>query len=211
LGNLATPENIQKLQTALHAKAKGEPGFRFYSLYDKVNLRDVLEYAYACCHANQGAAGVDGERFEDIETYGVERWLGELADILRKKTYRPQALRRVYVPKPNGKLRPLSIPTIRDRTVMMAATLILAPIFEVRGVLRGRTAPDARRERYRAEIAAGVRPLSYRDWRGFLHGVLARILAKQPSQYFDHDGEQPTWFPKCREFSPPIPCNCASY
>jgi len=130
LGNLATPENIQKLQTALHAKAKGEPGFRFYSLYDKVYLRDVLEYAYACCRANQGAAGVDGERFEDIERYGVERWLGELADTLRKKTYRPKALRRVYVPKPNGKLRPLSIPTIRDRTTMMAATLILAPIFE---------------------------------------------------------------------------------
>jgi RNA-directed DNA polymerase len=130
LGNLATPENIQKLQTALHAKAKGEPGFRFYSLYDKVYLRDVLKYAYACCRANQGAAGVDGERFEDIETYGVERWLGELADTLRKKTYRPQALRRVYVPKPNGKMRPLSIPTIRDRTAMMAATLILAPIFE---------------------------------------------------------------------------------
>jgi RNA-directed DNA polymerase len=130
LGNLATPEKIQKLQTALHAKAKGEPGFRFYSLYDKVYLRDVLEYAYACCRANQGAAGVDGERFEDIEVYGVERWLGELADTLRKKTYRPQALRRVYVPKPNGKLRPLSIPTIRDRTAMMAATLILAPIFE---------------------------------------------------------------------------------
>jgi group II intron reverse transcriptase/maturase len=130
LGNLATPENIQKLQTALHAKAKGEPGFRFYSLYDKVYLRDVLEHAYACCRANQGTAGVDGERFEDIEVYGVERWLGELADTLRKKTYRPQALRRVYVPKPNGKLRPLSIPTIRDRTAMMAATLILAPIFE---------------------------------------------------------------------------------
>jgi RNA-directed DNA polymerase len=123
LGNLATPENIQKLQTALHAKAKGEPGFRFYSLYDKVYLRGVLEYAYACCRANEGAAGVNGERFEDIEVYGVERWLGELADTLRKKTYRPQALRRVYVPKPNGKLRPLLIPTIRDRTTMMAAQL----------------------------------------------------------------------------------------
>jgi group II intron reverse transcriptase/maturase len=130
LGNLATPENIQKLQTALHAKAKGEPGFRFYSLYDKIYRRDVLEHAYACCRANKGAAGVDAERFEDIETYGVERWLGELTDTLREKTYRPQALRRVYVPKPNGKLRPLSIPTIRDRTAMMAATLILAPIFE---------------------------------------------------------------------------------
>ena len=130
MGNLSTPEDIQKLQAALHAKAKGEPNLRFYSLYDKVHRRDVLEYAYACCRANQGAAGVDGERFEDIETSGVERWLGELADTLRKKTYQPQVLRRVYVPKPNGKLRPLSIPTIRDRTAMMAATLILAPIFE---------------------------------------------------------------------------------
>lgn len=130
LGNLATPENIQKLQAALHAKAKGEPSFRFYSLYDKLYRRDVLEHAYACCRANQGAAGVDAERFEDIEAYGVERWLGELTDTLRKRTYQPQALRRVYIPKPNGKLRPLSIPTIRDRTTMAAATLILAPIFE---------------------------------------------------------------------------------
>jgi group II intron reverse transcriptase/maturase len=130
LGNLATPEKFQKLQAALNAKAKGEPGFRFYSLYDKIYRRDVLEYAYACCRANQGAAGADGERFEDIEAYGRERWLGELTDTLKNKTYRPQALRRVYIPKPNGKLRPLSIPTIRDRTTMMAATLILAPIFE---------------------------------------------------------------------------------
>src|ERR1700732_4197694 len=112
LGNLSTPENIQKLQTALHAKAKGEPNFRFYSLYDKVHRRDVLKYAYSYCRVNKGAACVDGERFEDIERYGVERWLGELADTLRKKTYRPEALRRVYVPKPNGKLRPLSIATV---------------------------------------------------------------------------------------------------
>lgn len=130
MGNLATPESIQKLQTALQAKAKGEPGYRFYALYDKVYRTDVLQHAYACSRANQGAAGVDAERFEDIEKYGVERWLEELADTLRKKTYRAQALRRVYIPKPNGKLRPLSIPTIRDRTVMMAATIILAPIFE---------------------------------------------------------------------------------
>jgi RNA-directed DNA polymerase len=111
-------------------KRRVNPAFASTHCTIKVYLRDVLEYAYACCRANQGAAGVDGERFEDIERYGVERWLGELADTLRKKTYRPKALRRVYVPKPNGKLRPLSIPTIRDRTTMMAATLILAPIFE---------------------------------------------------------------------------------
>ena len=130
MGNLATPMSIQKLQAALHAKAKGEPDYRFYALYDKVYREDVLKHAYACGRANQGAAGVDGERFEDIEAYGVDRWLGELAEILRQKRYRPEAVKRVYIPKPNGKLRGLSIPTIRDRTVMMATTLMLSPIFE---------------------------------------------------------------------------------
>src|SRR5918912_1932925 len=130
LGNLATPGSIQKLQAALHAKAKGSPGFRFYQLHDKVYRKDILEFAYACCRANKGAAGVDGQTFEDIEAYGVDRWLGELAETLRKKTYRAQALRRVYIPKPNGKLRPLSIPTVVDRTAMMAVKLVLSPIFE---------------------------------------------------------------------------------
>jgi len=130
LGNPATPSSIQKLQAALHAKAKGEPGFRFYALYDKVYRADVLQYAYACGKANKGAAGVDGEQFEDIEANGVERWLGELAETLRKKTYRAQAVRRICIRKTNGKLRPLSIPTVRDRTVMTAAMLVLAPIFE---------------------------------------------------------------------------------
>ena len=84
---LATPVSVQKLQTALHAKAKGEPEFRFYLLYDKVYRKDVLEHAYACCKANKGVAGIDDEGFEDIEAYGVERWLRELADELREKTY----------------------------------------------------------------------------------------------------------------------------
>jgi group II intron reverse transcriptase/maturase len=130
LGNLATPGSIQKLQAALHAKAKAEPGYRFYQLYDKVYRADVLEHAYASSRANQGVAGVDGERFEDIEAYGVDRWLGELAETLRKKSYQPQDLKRVYIRKANGKLRPLSIPTIRDRTVMTAALLVLSPISE---------------------------------------------------------------------------------
>jgi group II intron reverse transcriptase/maturase len=130
LGNLATPDSVQKLQTALHAKAKEAPGFRFYTLYDKLYRSDVLAHAYACCKANKGAAGVDGERFEDIEAYGVERWLGELAQALRKPTYQPQAVRRVHIPKPNGKLRPLGIPTIRDRVVQTATVLVLEPIFE---------------------------------------------------------------------------------
>jgi len=131
LGNLATPLSVQKLQAALHVKAKGEPGLRFYALFDKVYREDVLRHAYACCKANGGAAGVDGERFEDIEANGLEQWLGELAKELKEKRYQPQAARRVYIPKQNGQgLRPLSIPTIRDRTVQTAAKLVLEPIFE---------------------------------------------------------------------------------
>jgi group II intron reverse transcriptase/maturase len=131
LGNLSTPINVQKLQAALHAKAKEEPGYRFYALYDKVYRTDVLAHAYACCKANGGAAGVDAERFEDIEAYGVDRWLGELAQALRNRVYQPQAVRRVYIPKPNStKKRPLGIPPICDRVVETAALLILAPIFE---------------------------------------------------------------------------------
>ena len=112
MGNLATPDSVQALRTALHTKAKAEPGYRFYTLYDKVIREDVLAYAYACCDANHGAAGVDTQRFEDIEQYGQERWLRELAQALRSKTYQPEAVRRVYLPKPNGKLRPLGIPMV---------------------------------------------------------------------------------------------------
>jgi len=131
LGNLTTPPSVQKLQSALHAKAKEEPGYRFYLLYDKVYRADVLEYAYRCCKANKGAAGVDGQRFEDIEAYGEGRWLGELADRLRTKTYAPNAVKRVWIPKPNSsKLRPLGVPTITDRVVETAVLLVLEPIFE---------------------------------------------------------------------------------
>ena len=124
--SLAPPETVQKLQTALHAKAKGSPAYRFYALYDKVNRKDILLHAYACCKANQGAAGVDGQTFEHIEAYGLERWLGELTEELRRRTYRPQAVRRVYIPKPDGKQRPLGIPTVKDRVVQMAAVLVLS-------------------------------------------------------------------------------------
>jgi RNA-directed DNA polymerase len=128
--SLPTLPKVQKLQAALHAKAKGSPGYRFYALYDKVYRADVLAEAYGRCRRNGGAAGVDGQRFEDIEAYGLEKWLGELAQELGEKTYRPQAVRRVYIPKPDGKQRPLGIPTVRDRVVQTAAVLVLEPIFE---------------------------------------------------------------------------------
>jgi len=128
--SLRPPEKVRKLQETLHAKAKGSPGYRFYALYDKVYRADVLEFAYRCCRYNGGAAGVDSEGFADIEAYGTERWLGELAEQLRNKTYTPEAVRRVWIPKPDGSKRPLGIPTVRDRVVQTAAVLVLEPIFE---------------------------------------------------------------------------------
>src|SRR5690242_2198054 len=130
LGNLATPKRVQKLQTALHAKAKAEAGYRFYALYDKISREDILAHAYAQCRSNKGAPGIDGQDFADIEAYGVERWLAELALALRQETYRPEPIRRVFIPKANGKLRPLGISTVRDRVCMTAAMLVLEPIFE---------------------------------------------------------------------------------
>jgi RNA-directed DNA polymerase len=130
LGNLTTPKSVQKLQMALHAKAKTEPGYRFYAMYDKIYREDILAHAYAQCRSNKGTPGVDGQDFADIETYGVERWLGELALALKEEKYQPDPIRRVYIPKANGKLRPLGISTLRDRVCMTAAMLVLAPIFE---------------------------------------------------------------------------------
>ncbi len=130
MGNLSTPKRVQKLQMALHAKAKAEAGYRFYALYDKISREDILAHAYAQCRSNKGAPGVDGQDFADIEAYGVERWLGELTLALREKTYQPNPIRRVYIPKANGKRRPLGISTVRDRVCMTAAMLVLEPIFE---------------------------------------------------------------------------------
>ena len=110
--SLTTPFSVQKLQTALHAKAKESPDFRFYAEYDKVYRRDVLSYAYERCKANGGAAGVDEQTFADIERYGVERWLDEVAQELKSRSYQPQPVRRVYIPKPDGKQRPLGITTV---------------------------------------------------------------------------------------------------
>ena len=105
MGNLATPASVQKLQTALHAKAKTEAEFRFYALYDKIYREDILAHAYAQCRSNKGAPGVDGQDFPDIEAYGLERWLGELAIALKDENYRPEPIRRVFIPKPNCAFR----------------------------------------------------------------------------------------------------------
>src|SRR5688572_27906619 len=119
LGNLSTPNELPELPAVVPAKAKGSPEYRVYSLYDREYRADWLTEAYRRCRANGGAPGTDGERFEDIKEYGEERWLGELAQELKEKRYRAQAIRRVFIPKPNGKLRPLGISPIRDRVVMM--------------------------------------------------------------------------------------------
>ena len=127
---LAPSKTVEKLQMTRHAKAKESPGYRFFSLYDKVYRADVLLLAYRRCRANDGAPGVDGQTFADIDSYGWVRWLGELAQDWKGKTYLPQAVRRVWIPKADGAKRPLGIPTIRDRVVQMAAVLVLEPIFE---------------------------------------------------------------------------------
>jgi RNA-directed DNA polymerase len=98
----------------LHTKAKSSPDYRFYALYDKIYRRDVLAFAYDRCRANGGAPGVDGQSFADIEACGADRWLDELAEELKNETYQPQPVRRVYIPKPDGKQRPLGIPICRS-------------------------------------------------------------------------------------------------
>lgn len=130
MATLRTPEKLRELQRALYLRAKREPSFRAYALFDKVYRRDVLAHAFALCKANGGAPGPDGETFEDIETHGSEALLKELHDELKAKRYRPGPVRRVYIPKLSGGERPLGIPNIRDRVVQMAAKLVLEPLFE---------------------------------------------------------------------------------
>ena len=129
--SLETPIKIRMLQRKLYQKAKGEPNYRFYLLYDKMYREDILGHAYALAKSNQGAPGVDGQTFWGIETLGLEEWLDGIRKELRAKTYQPQAVRRVMIPKPGGGERPLGIPTIRDRVVQTAAKLLLEPILEV--------------------------------------------------------------------------------
>jgi RNA-directed DNA polymerase len=129
--SLTTPDNIRTLQRKLYLKAKAEPGYRFYLRYDKIYRSDILLHAYELVRANRGAPGVDGVTCAAIETAGREDWLADIATELRTKTYQPQPVRRVMIPKPGGGERPLGIPTIRDRVVQTAAKLVLEPIFEV--------------------------------------------------------------------------------
>jgi RNA-directed DNA polymerase len=128
--SLETPDKIRSLQRKLYCKAKAEPAFRFYVLYDKICREDILRHAYGLARLNAGAPGVDGVTFEQIKEQGLEAWLAELREELVSKTYRPGPVRRVYIPKPGGGERPLGIPTIRDRVVQTAAKLVLEPIFE---------------------------------------------------------------------------------
>ena len=172
--SLAPPEKLRRLQEALYTKAKQEPAYRFYLLYDKVTRTDILSYAYAVAKQRGGAPGVDGVTFEDIERGGWERWLGAVGEEVRTETYRPQPVRRVLIPKPGGGERPLGIPTIRDRVVQTAALLILPPIFEADleptayGYRPGHTALEAVRE---------------------VHGALGaghtEVVDADVSQYFD--------------------------
>lgn len=128
---LTTPENIRTLQRKLYTKAKQEPAYRFYALYDKVWRADLLKFAYDLVRANKGSPGIDGINFEDIEKKeGIDKFLLELAQDLKDKTYHPQPVRRVMIPKADGSLRPLGIPTIRDRVAQMAVKLVIEPIFE---------------------------------------------------------------------------------
>ena len=187
--SLSTPESVQKLQTALHAKAKDSPGFRFYALYDKVYRKDVLAFAYACCKANGGAAGVDHQTFEDIEAYGEERWLDELSQELKSRTYQPLPVRRVYIPKADGKTqRPLGIPAIRDRAAQTAAVLVLEPIFETDlqpeqyAYRRDRSALDAVRHVHRL-INTGHREVVDADLSSYFdeipHAELLKSVARR--------------------------------
>lgn len=130
MATLGTPTKLRELQRKLYERAKKDPRFRFYALYDKVYRSDVLEHAYRLARANAGAPGPDGQTFEDIEQTGIVELLEGLSEELRTKKYRPGPVRRVYIPKANGGERPLGIPNVRDRVVQTAAKLILEPIFE---------------------------------------------------------------------------------
>jgi RNA-directed DNA polymerase len=182
-------EKVQKLQSSLQTKAKIEPGYRFYALWDKVYRGDVLQEAYRRCRRNGGTAGVDGETFDKIDAGGVERWLGNLQQELRTKRYRPDPLLRVWIPKSNGGQRPLGIPTVRDRVVQMAMVLVIGPIFEVdlceeqMGFRPGRDAKTAVRLVYYQVKQKGRQEVVDADLSDYFntipHGQLMRSLSRR--------------------------------
>ena len=172
--SLPPAQKLWKLQEALHAKAKEKPGYRFYALYDKLYRGDVLAQAWRRSRANGGAAGVDAVSFEQIEEKGVSNWLGQLAQELKEKRYEPGAVRRVMIPKANGKQRPLGIPTITDRVVQMAAVLILEPIFEA----------DLADEQYAYRTNRGAHG-AIREVHHWLNRGLREVVDADLSGYFD--------------------------
>jgi RNA-directed DNA polymerase len=188
--SLATPAKIETLQRKLYAKAKAEPGFRFYLLYDKIYRADILTHAYDLAKANKGAPGVDGVTFKQIEAAGLEEWLAGLTEELRERTYRPQPVRRVMIPKPGGGERPLGIPTIKDRVVQTAAKLVLEPIFEADldpeayGYRPQRSALDAVR-RVHGHLRAGYTDVVDADLSKYFdtipHGELLECVARRVS------------------------------
>jgi len=172
--SLTTPTNVRKLQRALYAKAKANPTYRFYALYDKIYREDVLLWAWGCCRANGGSCGVDGQSFAGIEAKGVEAWLEQLARALKEKSYRPQAVRRVLIPKPDGKQRPLGIPTIKDRVVQMAAVIVLEAIFEA----------DLTEEQYAYRPQRSAHD-AVREVHGLLNRGYTEVVDADLSSYFD--------------------------
>jgi RNA-directed DNA polymerase len=213
--SLETPERIRTLQRKLYRKAKAEPAFRFYVLSDKIHRADILRHAYALSRSNGGAPGVDGITFEKIEAAGLEEWLAALREDLVAKTYRPQPVRRVMIPKPGGGERPLGIPTIRDRVVQSAAKLVLEPIFEADfedsayGYRPGRSGADAIKDVHRhicrgytdvvdADLSAYFDTIPHRD---LMQSVARRIVdrhvlrliklwLKAPIEGRDGDGQR---------------------
>ena len=127
---MSDEERVRDFQRKLYQKAKQDETFRFYVLYDKVRLLYFLRESYKRCKANRGSAGVDGMTFMDVEIYGIDKFLAEIVAELESKTYKPQPVLRVYIPKANGKTRPLGIPVIKDRVIQMAVKLVIEPIFE---------------------------------------------------------------------------------
>lgn len=188
--SLTPPETVRKLQQTLHEKAKAQPTYRFYALYDKLYRKDILTHAWAICRTNGGKPGVDAETFEQIEQIGVESWLQSVSDELRNKTYEPEAVRRVYIPKPNGKQRPLGIPTIKDRVIQTAAVIVLNPIFEADlcdeqyAYREGKSAHEAVRKIHHW-ISTGHREVIDADLSGYFdtipHPELIKSLARRIS------------------------------